>query len=80
LIDAGDMVEIKAFCRKLFAGCFGFAGRVQLLQYAAVTPQDVIDIPYQVITVAVELIIVIIATQVITKFFIGTALQWRTAI
>jgi len=50
-----------------------FTGRQQVFKYPPVSPQFVIDIPYIIIVIGLQLVIVGIAAIIITKFFIGSA-------
>ena len=73
LIGVRMVIEIQTFCRQFFQGGFGFAAGVKFLQYTAVTLQDIVNIPNQVITAAVQLVVVIIAALVIAEFFVSAA-------
>jgi len=80
LVDAGKIIEIKPFDEHFFAGGFCFAGWVQFLHNAAVAAQYVVDVADQIITAAVELVVIIIAAHIITEFFICTPVDDLAAI
>ena len=77
---AGKVIEVKATFNQFGFGHIGFAAYIQLLQYAAVAAQYVVNVAHVVIAIAVKLVVVAIAALVIAKFFVAAALQGLMAI
>jgi hypothetical protein len=79
--DAGKVIETVSFFGQL---CFG-AGRGFFhachcfLQYTPVSAKDIVYVAYIVATVAVELVVVVITTVIVTKLLIGPAFHGFTA-
>lgn len=73
-VAAGKVFKIEAILQQFLARGFGFARWVQFFYNAAVAAQDIIDVAHQVVAIAIELVIIIIAAQVVTEFFIRTAM------
>ena len=66
----GMVVEIKPRIDQLVAVYGGFARGVALGQDPPVFPQDVVDVPHQVVGVAVPFIMVSIPAIIGTEFFV----------
>lgn len=74
------MIEVETQRVEFFAGSFGFSGWIELLQNTPVAPQNIVDVAYQVMTIAVQLIVKIAAALIVAKFFIGPAVDGFPAI
>jgi hypothetical protein len=74
------MAEVKSHFSDLFPVHCAFAIGCNVGQYPPVLPENIIDVSHKVIVVAVEPVVVTVATLIRAEFFIGAAVQRFTAV
>jgi hypothetical protein len=76
----GKVLETKTHIAEFFFGNNGFVFGNKVFENTAVAAQNIIDIPHQVIGIAVALVVIIVAAIIGAEFFVCPAYHWLTAI
>jgi hypothetical protein len=79
-INAGEIIKVETFVGEFLFVHLGFLSNIQILQNAVVLSQDAVYITHQICYVAVQSIVVSIATHVGTEFFVDAAAEFFTTV
>ena len=73
--DTSHEIKVKPFCHQSIFRCLCFLIRTKFFQYPAVFPQLVIHIPYHVIRIRIESVVIAIPAHIGAKFLINPSHQ-----
>jgi hypothetical protein len=78
-INTGEVVKIETLIGEFLFVHFGFFGNIQFLKNAVVLAKNAVYITNQICGVAVQFVVVCIATHIGTEFFINSSAEFFVA-
>jgi single-strand DNA-binding protein len=73
LADIGKIIKIEPFSGQCRARGAGFQTRIERGQYPMVAPQTIVDVPHEIVGVAVDFVVVSVAARITAKFLVFPA-------